>query len=76
MPIPMIGGWTVTIDAARPFAIHGDLYVELTVTHADSGERAIVRVPQHALSGAAPTPGERYELTFLMGQVTGAKRLA
>ena len=76
MPPPMIGTWSVEVLAARPFAIHGDLYYELHVADPDAPGRAVgVRVPQHAMQGE-PRAGERYVLTFLMGQVTGAKREA
>ena len=76
----MIGAWTVDVRSARPFTIHSDLYYELLVTRpegpADQG--LVLRVPVHAFGstdpGNAPQPGERWELTFLMGQVTSAKR--
>ena len=57
MAVPMIGSWLVEVQSAKPFAIHGDLYVELAVVRVESGEQAIVRVPQHAISGAAPGRG-------------------
>ncbi|HEX8915703.1 MAG TPA: hypothetical protein VF796_25340 [Humisphaera sp.] len=69
MPLPMIGTWTVTVNAAKPFAIHGDAYLELHVTRADDGSDHVVRVAEHALRGPV-TPGGRATLTFLMGQVT------
>ena len=74
MPPPMIGAWTVEVLAVRPFSIHGDLYYELHVADPDPPGRTVaVRVPQHAVQ-APPQPGERYTLTFLMGQVTGVGR--
>jgi hypothetical protein len=74
MPTPMIGTWDVEVLAVRPFAIHGDLYYELHVADPGQAGRVIaVRVPRHAMEGQ-PQAGERYVLTFLMGQVTGAKR--
>ncbi len=69
MPLPMIGTWTVAVNAVRPFTIHGDAYFELHVTHEQDGSDHLVRVPQHALAGPV-LPGTRVTLTFLMGQVT------
>jgi hypothetical protein len=70
----MIGNWSVEVMAVRPFTIHGDLYYELQIINPDNRQqRMALRVPQHAIDGA-PQPGERLTLTFLMGQVTGAKR--
>lgn len=73
MPPPLIGDWTVQVKAVRPFTIHGDLYYELLVAQPDQLESAItIRVPQHAVP-SQPTPGDKLVLTFLMGQVTGAR---
>ena len=69
MAVPMIGSWTVAVNAARPFTIHGDVYVELHVTHEQDGSDHLVRVPAHAMSGAV-VAGTRVTMTFLMGQVT------
>jgi hypothetical protein len=73
---PMIGSWSVLVHAVRPFSIHGDLYYELHVTRLDEDQSQglAIRVPQHAV-GSQPNVGDRLSLTFLMGQVTGAKRL-
>ena len=74
MSLPMIGTWTVTVNALRPFTIHGDEYVELHVTRVDEDRSShLVRVPKHAMK-APVEAGARVTLTFLMGQVTGAKR--
>ena len=74
MQPPMIGSWDVTIHAIRPFTIHGDLYYELHVTRAEDPQQALaVRVPQHACDQL--NPGDRVKLTFLMGQVTAARRI-
>jgi hypothetical protein len=74
MNAPMFGSWTVTLQAIRPFSIHGDPYYELHVTKEDlPGQVLALRVAQHALSGAM-SPGEQIEVTFLMGQVTAVKR--
>jgi hypothetical protein len=69
MALPMIGSWTVRVNDARPFTIHGDEYVELHVTRLEDRTDHLVRVPRHALRSAAP-PGSSVALTFLMGQVT------
>ena len=70
MSMPMIGTWTVTVNATRPFTIHGDEYLELHVTRVDEDRNDhLVRVPKHALR-IVPAPGSRVTLTFLMGQVT------
>ena len=75
MPPPMIGTWNVDVLGVRPFTIHGDLYYELHVADpAEAGRVFALRVPQHACTGGEPQAGERYALTFLMGQVTAAKR--
>jgi hypothetical protein len=74
MPPPMIGDWLVEVRAVRPFTIHGDLYYELHVSETTDATRVMsVRVPQHAIEGE-PQVGEKLTLSFLMGQVTGAKR--
>jgi hypothetical protein len=74
MPPPMIGAWSVDVKGVRPFTIHGDLYYELHVPNPDvAGQLMAIRVPAHAVEGE-PKAGERFALTFLMGQVTGAKR--
>jgi len=75
MTPPMIGNWGADVQAVRPFTIHGDQYYELHVTKADDagGQMTAVRVPQHAIDGV-PRAGERLTLTFLMGQVTAARR--
>ena len=74
MNAPMVGNWLVEVKAVRPFTIHGDLYYELHVARTDEPEGQVfaLRVPQHATQGV-PQPGERLEVTFLMGQVTAAK---
>ncbi|HZN69846.1 MAG TPA: hypothetical protein VFB66_31520 [Tepidisphaeraceae bacterium] len=76
MQPPIAGDWPVEIRAARQFAIHGDLYYELHVVKTDdpSGEQTALRVPQHALNGPVG-PGDRLVLSFLMGQVTAARRV-
>lgn len=74
MPPPMIGSWNVEVLGVKPFAIHGDPYYELYVADPDAPGRAVaLRVPKHVMRDE-PQAGERYTLTFLMGQVTGAAR--
>jgi hypothetical protein len=74
MPPPMMGTWKVEVLGVRPFAIHGDLYYELLVPDPDAPGKVVgLRVPKHVLR-EEPRTGERYALTFLMGQVTGATR--
>ncbi len=72
----MLGNWNVQVRSAKPFTIHGDLYYELHVFRTDepTGQLLFLRVPEHALEGE-PQPGERLDVAFLMGQVTGAKRV-
>jgi hypothetical protein len=74
MEVPMIGSWTIQVKAARPDTIHGDLYYELHAIRIDDPTESplVLRVPQHA-TPAAPTPGQKLNVTFLMGQVTSAK---
>ena len=69
MSPPMIGTWTVLVNAVRPFTIHGDAYLELHVTNEQDRSDHLLRVPQHAVGGAV-TVGARVTMTFLMGQVT------
>jgi len=74
MQAPMVGTWKVTVHAIRPFTIHGDLYYELQVTRAEAPEQEMaVRVPQHACGELGV--GDNVELTFLMGQVTRARKV-
>jgi hypothetical protein len=74
MATPMVGSWTVTIHAIRPFTIHGDLYYELAVSADEQpGEQVVVRVAAHAAGALAV--GDRASITFLMGQVTSAQKL-
>lgn len=74
MTTPMTGSWLVDVRAVRPYAIHGDLYYELHVVRLDepSDKLLALRVPRHAADGE-PHQGQRLRVTFLMGQVTGAK---
>jgi hypothetical protein len=69
----MVGSWQVDVQAVRPFTIHGDLYYELHVTRRDDagGQVLALRVPAHAVAGT-PAAGQTLNVTFLMGQVTGA----
>jgi hypothetical protein len=70
----MIGTLSVEVKAVRPFAIHGDLYYEIHVPNPDAPMQLIgLRIPQHA-TDAAPRDGDKLELTFLMGQITQARR--
>ncbi len=73
MQFPLAGSWTIRVDAARPFTIHGDLYYELGGTRVDDPGAVgpvVLKVPRHATAGE-PTAGQRLRVTFLMGQVTG-----
>ncbi len=74
MSLPIVGSWTVRIEAFRPFTIHGDRYFELQIIRLDepSTTQTIVRIPEHVIAGA-PQVGERYSITFLMGQITSMK---
>ena len=76
MQAPMVGSWSVEVKAARPFTIHGDLYYELHVVRTDDAAAQVLalRVPQHAVDGE-PAAGDRLNVSFLMGQVTSAKRV-
>jgi len=73
----MVGSWVVEVLDVKPFTIHGDLYYELQVKRLedDGGRTLVVRVPRHAAK-AEPLRGQRMEMTFLMGQVTGATVVA
>jgi hypothetical protein len=73
---PMAGSWTVRVIAVRPFTIHGDRYFELHAVRTDvpaaPEQRMSLKVPEHAVA-AEPQPGQVLVVSFLMGQVTGAK---
>jgi len=77
MQPPMIGSWTVRIEAVRPFTIHGDLYYELQAVRTnDSGGNVLsIKIPRHA-AGAEPQPGHTVVIKFLMGQVTEVRTIA
>jgi len=76
MPFPLFGPLTVLIHTVRPYSIHGDLYFECLVSPTDNpADRSALRLPNHLIN-PEPRPGETLTLTFLMGQVTGAKRPA
>lgn len=72
---PMLGNWPVQVRSVRPFTIHSDLYYELHVFRLDepTGQLLAIRVPQHAVT-EEPKPGDKLTLTFLMGQVTSARK--
>jgi hypothetical protein len=74
MQPPMIGTWTIQVNSAKPYTIHGDLYYELHGIRTDDPTHSpiVLRLPQHATS-APPIAGQTLEVTFLMGQVTAAK---
>lgn len=74
MQPPMIGSWTVRVEAVKPFTIHGDEYYELHVVRTNDAEGNVMalRVPRHAL-GAVPQAGQVLLVKFLMGQITEAK---
>ncbi|HSZ56359.1 MAG TPA: hypothetical protein VK797_11900 [Tepidisphaeraceae bacterium] len=74
MQPPMIGSWTIRVEGAKPFTIHGDEYFELHAvrTNDPEGQAFSLRVPRHALS-AEPFAGQVLLVKFLMGQVTEAK---
>jgi hypothetical protein len=76
MQTPMVGSWSVEVKAVKPFTIHGDLYYELHVVRMDDpiNQLLAIRVPQHAVA-QPPEAGQKLSVTFLMGQVTGAKPL-
>jgi hypothetical protein len=70
----MIGSWTIRVDAARPFTIHGDEYFELHAvrTNDPQGQPFSIKVPRHVLS-TPPAAGQVLLVKFLMGQVTEAR---
>ena len=81
MNLPMIGVLAVRVHQVKPYEIHGDRYYQLIVTldgalenDLASTDAAAIPVPQHAVAGE-PKVGDRLNVTFLMGQVTGVKRM-
>lgn len=73
----MIGAWQVEVQAVRPFEIHSDRYYELHIVRLDdpNGQLLAIRVPQHAAK-VPLAPGQKLNVTFLMGQVTSAEPIA
>jgi len=56
------------------FTIHGDVYYEIHVVNPENaGQLVALRVPEHAVEGV-PQVGDKLALTFLMGQVTSARK--
>ena len=76
MQAPMIGSWTVHVQAVNPFTIHGDQYYEIQVVRTNDSEGNVLslRLPQHVLS-ANPAAGQTLFLKFLMGQITEARQV-
>jgi hypothetical protein len=74
---PMFGSWSVEVKEVRPFAIHGDRYLELHVIRTEDRDGSVVslKVPEHATKGIVPKAGDRLAISFLAGQVTAAKPL-
>ena len=74
MQPPMIGSWTIRVEAVKPFTIHGDQYYELHAVRTNNaqGEPFSLKVPRHALAGE-PAAGQVLLVKFLMGQITEAK---
>lgn len=77
MQPPMIGSWTVRIEAVRPFTIHGDQYYELQAVRTnDAGGNVLsIKIPGHA-APSQPQPGQTVMIKFLMGQVTEVRPVA
>ena len=71
----MFGSWSVEVKEVRPFAIHGDQYLELYVVRTEDRDGSVVslKVPQHATKGIVPKAGDRLTVSFLAGQVTATK---
>jgi len=74
MQAPMIGSWTVHLQAVHPFTIHGDQYYELHAVRTNDPEGNVLslRAPEHAFS-ATPAAGQTLLVKFLMGQITEAR---
>ncbi len=82
MNAPMVGTWSVEVRGVQPYTIHGDLYYDLYVLRTDepvppgaAASHFALRVPQHAAE-SEPQIGDRLVVTFLMGQVTGVKKMS
>ena len=74
----MFGSWSVQVKEVHPFTIHGDRYFELHVVKTSEPEGPVIslKVPLHAIKGAALQGGEKLSVSFLAGQVTSAKLIA
>ena len=81
MNAPMVGTWSVEVRGVQPYTIHGDLYYDLYVLRTDEpvppARSFPLRLahPQHAAE-SEPQIGDRLVVTFLMGQVTGVKKMS
>jgi len=63
-----------TVRAVRPLDIHGDRYVDVTLTTDEEPDRARTgRVPASECP-ADLTPGEKVRVRFVMGVMVGVKR--
>lgn len=72
----MIGEARVRVLESASYTIHGDLYYRLLVVPADDAEGApsTIAVPRHAVA-EQPVAGQALAVSFLMGQVTGARAI-
>jgi len=63
-----------TVRAVRPLDIHGDRYVDVTLTTDEEPDQARTgRVPASECP-ADLTPGEKVRVRFVMGVMVGVKR--
>jgi len=80
MPIPMMGRLEVEVVEVAPVSIHGDVYHDVTgrirVAGSDDEPRAArLRLPSHVTRARVPEPGDRLEVSLLMGQIDGVRFL-
>lgn len=65
---------TGTVRSVRPVDIHGDRYVDLTVSLDDLGEAPVTGRVGAMECPADLAPGERVSLSFTMGVITKVSR--
>lgn len=72
-PTPMFGVCHGVVEGVRNVSIHGDVYFDVRLRREDVVGVSMARVPSH-VCGRPPAVGDRVELQFLMGQVSGLSR--
>ncbi|MAD20693.1 MAG: hypothetical protein CMJ52_11210 [Planctomycetaceae bacterium] len=79
MPLPIAGEIEVTVAAAAPVSIHGDLYVDLAMLVPGDATPTRARVPASSFPVSSdgerrlPAVDDRLVVRVLLGQVDGVR---